>query len=104
MLLTAKIIVSIAGLYGLLFAVMTFFRLVPRQSRFEPGRWRRTGFGFLIFIGAVTDVFLMFAGYAGAFEALLGFIMTASIFYALSRVDLNDFFDQLGNIGNKPRR
>ena len=104
MLLATKIILSIAGLYGLLLAVFTFFRQVPDQSRFEPRRWRRTGFGFLLFVGAATDLILIFAGYAGSFEALLGFVMYVSIFYALSRVDLNDFFEQLGNIGNKSGR
>ena len=104
MLLTAKIILSVAGLYGLVLAGVTFFRHVPGQSRFEARRWRRTFFGFLLFVGAGTDLFLIFAGYADSFEALLGFVMYASIFYALSRVDLNDFFEQLGNIGNKSGR
>ena len=105
MLLVTKIILIVVALGGLTYALVKILhRDRTSQSIFAKPEWRRIGFGVWTFWGALIDLILVFLGYAGSFEALVGIVMYVSLGYAMSLVDLDDFFKQLGNIGDKSGR
>ena len=105
MLLGTKIILTLAALCGLAYSLVNIFhRDRASESLFEKRRWRRIGLGLWTFWIALVNLMLVHLGYFGSFETLLGFVGLVSLGYAMSRVDLNDFFKQLGNVGEKKDR
>jgi hypothetical protein len=104
MFLAAEIIAGVVALGSLAFASALLFRRKKNQTpwaEFVKSGWRYVGFGFFAFVAALTNLFLLSTGYVGPFVALGGLFCSVLIGYAMSRVDLHDFFEQLGNVGHK---